>query len=86
MTAQIAKDGFESPTSIQSQSWPVALAGRDCINVAQTGSGKTLAFCKSATRQRIQFWQASHESNYSFLSHITLCGHIEFVHNFCMFA
>eukprot|EP00960_Hanusia_phi_P048966 759280-Hanusia_phi.AAC.1 len=26
------------------QAWPVALSGRDCINIAETGSGKTLAF------------------------------------------
>lgn len=26
------------------QAWPVALSGRDCVNVAETGSGKTLAF------------------------------------------
>ena len=33
-----------APTPVQSQGWPVALSGRDCINVAETGSGKTLAF------------------------------------------
>lgn len=43
---QVKADGFEAPTPIQSQSWPVAMAGRDCISVAETGSGKTLAFCK----------------------------------------
>lgn len=32
------------PTPVQSQAWPVALSGRDCVNVAETGSGKTLAF------------------------------------------
>ena len=35
---------FTAPTPIQSQSWPVALSGRDVIGIAQTGSGKTLAF------------------------------------------
>lgn len=35
---------FTKPTPIQSQLWPVALAGRDAIGISQTGSGKTLAF------------------------------------------
>ncbi|KAI0556801.1 ATP-dependent RNA helicase DBP2 [Gracilaria domingensis] len=41
---QINSCGFESPTPIQTQSWPVALAGRDVIGIAQTGSGKTCAY------------------------------------------
>eukprot|EP00178_Gracilaria_changii_P004040 TRINITY_DN161_c0_g1_i1.p1 TRINITY_DN161_c0_g1~~TRINITY_DN161_c0_g1_i1.p1 ORF type:complete len:575 (+),score=107.19 TRINITY_DN161_c0_g1_i1:2773-4497(+) len=41
---QISSCGFESPTPIQAQSWPVALAGRDVIGIAQTGSGKTCAY------------------------------------------
>eukprot|EP01025_Chloroclados_australasicus_P055787 TRINITY_DN6848_c0_g1_i1.p1 TRINITY_DN6848_c0_g1~~TRINITY_DN6848_c0_g1_i1.p1 ORF type:complete len:647 (+),score=83.82 TRINITY_DN6848_c0_g1_i1:187-1941(+) len=36
--------GFQSPTAIQSQGWPMALKGRDVIGLAQTGSGKTLSF------------------------------------------
>lgn len=36
--------GYEAPTSIQAQSWPIALAGRDMISVARTGSGKTCGF------------------------------------------
>jgi len=35
---------FENPTPIQAQCWPLALAGRDMIGLAETGSGKTLAF------------------------------------------
>lgn len=31
---------FSKPTAIQSQAWPILLAGRDCIAIAQTGSGK----------------------------------------------
>ncbi|CAN8072566.1 unnamed protein product [Agarophyton chilense] len=41
---QISQCGFENPTPIQAQSWPVALAGRDVIGIAQTGSGKTCAY------------------------------------------
>lgn len=35
---------FSNPTPIQACSWPVALAGKDVIGIAETGSGKTLAF------------------------------------------
>eukprot|EP01023_Acetabularia_acetabulum_P061841 TRINITY_DN7524_c0_g1_i2.p1 TRINITY_DN7524_c0_g1~~TRINITY_DN7524_c0_g1_i2.p1 ORF type:complete len:624 (-),score=110.05 TRINITY_DN7524_c0_g1_i2:926-2668(-) len=36
--------GFQGPTPIQAQGWPMALKGNDVIGLAQTGSGKTLAF------------------------------------------
>jgi hypothetical protein len=42
--AKLAGAGFPTPTPIQAQSWPAALAGSDLIAVAKTGSGKTLAF------------------------------------------
>ncbi|EGG24997.1 putative RNA helicase [Cavenderia fasciculata] len=42
--SEIAVLGFTAPTSIQCQSWPIALKGRDMIGLAETGSGKTLAF------------------------------------------
>ena len=35
---------FTTPTPIQSQSIPHALAGKDIMGIAQTGTGKTLAF------------------------------------------
>ncbi|CAJ0962771.1 unnamed protein product, partial [Mesorhabditis belari] len=35
---------FQTPTSIQSISWPVLMSGLDIISIAQTGSGKTLAY------------------------------------------
>lgn len=41
---EILKQGFTSPSPIQSQAWPVLLAGEDLIGIAQTGTGKTLAF------------------------------------------
>ena len=37
------KQGFNEPTAIQAQGWPIALSGRDMVGIAQTGSGKTLA-------------------------------------------
>jgi ATP-dependent RNA helicase DDX5/DBP2 len=40
----VKRQGYSSPTPIQSQSWPIALSGRDVIGVAETGSGKTCAY------------------------------------------
>lgn len=45
---EIAKQGFEKPTSIQAQGWPIALSGRNMVGIAQTGSGKTLAYIMPA--------------------------------------
>ncbi|CAD7952773.1 unnamed protein product [Amoebophrya sp. A25] len=36
--------GFQAPTTIQVQGWPIALSGKDMVGIADTGSGKTLAF------------------------------------------
>ncbi|CAF0748918.1 unnamed protein product [Didymodactylos carnosus] len=36
--------GYQRPTAIQSQAWPVLMSGNDLVGIAQTGSGKTLAF------------------------------------------
>jgi ATP-dependent RNA helicase DBP3 len=35
---------FVAPSPIQSQCWPIMLAGHDLIGIAATGSGKTLGF------------------------------------------
>ena len=40
----VKSSGFEKPTPIQAQGWPIALTGRDMVGLAETGSGKTLAF------------------------------------------
>lgn len=41
---EIRHIGFEKPTPIQCQGWPMALSGRDMVGISATGSGKTLAF------------------------------------------
>jgi ATP-dependent RNA helicase DDX5/DBP2 len=40
----IRAQGFQEPTAIQCQGWPMALSGRDVVGIASTGSGKTLAY------------------------------------------
>lgn len=36
--------GFDTPTPIQSEAFPVILSGKDIVGIAQTGTGKTLAY------------------------------------------
>ncbi|TXB65859.1 DEAD/DEAH box helicase [Vicingus serpentipes] len=36
--------GFEKPTPIQAEAFPVILSGKDVVGISQTGTGKTLAF------------------------------------------
>jgi len=40
----VAKAGYQTPTPIQQQAIPPALAGKDVLGCAQTGTGKTAAF------------------------------------------
>jgi len=40
----VAATGYTSPTPIQAEAIPHALAGRDILGIAQTGTGKTAAF------------------------------------------
>ena len=42
--SEVMKCGFNEPSPIQSQGWPMALLGRDMVGISKTGSGKTLAF------------------------------------------
>jgi len=42
--ASIERAGYNTPTPIQTQAIPAALAGQDLIGTAQTGTGKTAAF------------------------------------------
>lgn len=41
---EITNQGYEAPTAIQAQGWPIAMSGHDMVGIAQTGSGKTLAY------------------------------------------
>lgn len=41
---ELQRAGYEYPSPIQAQGWPVALRGRDMVGIARTGSGKTLAY------------------------------------------
>ena len=40
----IAEMGFDTPTPIQEEAFPVILSGKDIVGIAQTGTGKTLAY------------------------------------------
>ena len=40
----LTEEKYETPTPIQAQTIPTALAGRDVIGIAQTGTGKTASF------------------------------------------
>src|SRR6202041_410414 len=40
----LPEENYLTPTPIQAQTIPLALAGRDLVGIAQTGTGKTAAF------------------------------------------
>ena len=44
LLSSVAGLGFETPTPVQAEAIPAALAGRDVLATATTGSGKTAAF------------------------------------------
>ncbi len=47
----VAEAGYETPTPIQVQAIPPALAGKDILGCAQTGTGKTAAFALPLLQQ-----------------------------------
>jgi ATP-dependent RNA helicase DBP3 len=53
---QASCKGFQAPTPIQAQCWPILLAGRDMIGLAETGSGKTLAFTLPGLKDILDRW------------------------------
>merc|ERR1719277_1981868 len=40
----LQENGWPSPMPVQAQAFPILLAGRNLVGIAQTGSGKTIAF------------------------------------------
>ena len=44
----VSGNGFQKPSPIQAQSWPILTKGLDVVGIAETGSGKTLAFALPA--------------------------------------
>lgn len=36
----IVAQGYENPTAIQAQGWPIAMSGHNMVGIAQTGSGE----------------------------------------------
>jgi len=44
LLANLEREGYRTPTPIQAQAIPPAVAGRDLLGIAQTGTGKTAAF------------------------------------------
>jgi ATP-dependent RNA helicase RhlE len=44
LQTNLSRNGFVTPTPVQSQAIPPALSGQDVVATAQTGTGKTLAF------------------------------------------
>jgi ATP-dependent RNA helicase RhlE len=55
----LEESGYTTPTPIQAQAIPVALAGRDLMAGAQTGTGKTAAFALPILQKLLPFASAS---------------------------
>ena len=51
--------GYEKPTPIQSQAFPVILSGTDMVGIAQTGTGKTFAYMLPIL-QELKFSKETH--------------------------
>lgn len=59
LQSAIADLGFEKPTPIQAQSFPVILSGTDMVGIAQTGTGKTFAYMLPIL-QELKFSKETH--------------------------
>ena len=55
--------GFERPTPIQAQAYPVIMSGKNVVGIAQTGTGKTLAYMLPI----LQNWKFTKQLNASVL-------------------
>lgn len=44
LTSCLRQQGYDAPTPIQAQAWPIAMRGQDLVAVSKTGSGKTCGF------------------------------------------
>ena len=55
----LEESGYTTPTPIQAQAIPVALAGRDLMAGAQTGTGKTAAFALPILQKLLPFASSS---------------------------
>lgn len=51
--------GFERPTPVQEKAYPVVMAGKNIVGIAQTGTGKTLAYMMPI----LQNWKFSKQQN-----------------------
>ena len=50
----LKEENYLTPTPIQTQTIPLALAGRDVVGIAQTGTGKTAAFALPILHRLVQ--------------------------------
>lgn len=50
---EINKAGFEKPSPIQTQAWPILLKGEDMIGIAQTGTGMRNLFVHVLNLQHV---------------------------------
>src|SRR5579872_4044634 len=50
----LREENYLTPTPIQAQTIPLALAGRDVVGIAQTGTGKTASFALPILHQLLQ--------------------------------
>src|ERR1700756_1267121 len=50
----LCEENYVTPTPIQGQTIPLALAGRDVVGIAQTGTGKTAAFALPILHRLLQ--------------------------------